>query len=265
MITEATVRAVRKPQTARLEPTRTFRPLEHFEVLDLVEGEMNKAGLVVDNSSPAGKRFTLVDGQAKMVAVLPLTLKIDDQSRMMVGIMNSWNKTLALRVGFGAEVFVCSNGSIFATEVVGRKHTTEILADLPTLLAAALSKVGLYADAQCKFFERLRNVPMTDNEVNDFVVRSAIDHDCITGGEIIHVINEWRNPRFDEFKPRTAYSLHNAYTEISKRIAVKNGGSHAERTVRLSQLFVDRFAADLGIKTIWQPEIEENLQVLENN
>lgn len=245
--TEAFVRDVRKPP--QFAATSSFRPLEHSEALDAVEKAMADVSLIVDHSPEGGlrKRFTLADKNAKMSAVLPLVTRIDDSCRMQVAILNSWNKTLAIRVGFGAEVFVCMNGSVFASEVIGRKHTTNILADLPHLLTKALGKVSEYAEHQRRFFARLREVEMTDVTANDFIVRAAMDHGCVTEGEIVHVVRQWRNPEHDEFKPRTAWSLHNAFTEVGKRIQNRNGNVHAERSVRLSGLFADSFASDLGL------------------
>ena len=247
LATEAMVRSIRKPP--EFAATSSFRPLEHYEALDAVTKAMADVSLIVDHS-PEGdlrKRFTVADKQAKMAAVLPLVNPIDEFCRMQVAILNSWNKTLAMRVGFGAEVFVCCNGSVFASEVIGRKHTTNILADLPHLLNQALSKVNEYADHQRRFFARLREVELSDVTANDFIVRAAIDHGCVTEGEIVHVVRQWRDPAHDEFKPRTAWSLHNAFTEVGKRIERRNGNVHAERSVRLSGLFADTFASDLRL------------------
>jgi hypothetical protein len=247
LVTEQQVRAVRKP--IYIVETPTFRPLEHSVVLDSIETALNKAGLEIarDDSGNEKRRYTLVDENAKLYATLPLTDRIDNDSGLMLGIVNSWNKSLALRIGFGSRVFVCENGAFFAEKVVGRKHTPNIMRDLPDLLAAALQQTNTYVEQQRRFFERLRTIMLTDNEAHDLIVRGAIDHDAITGGEIVHVVSEWREPRYDEFKPRTAWSLHNAFTEVAKRVQGTNGVLHAERMVRLSGFFADIFASDLQL------------------
>jgi len=247
-VTEAEVRLA-QVDSSRFPETDTFKPLPHGVVIDAVESALNAAGLEIarDDNGALRRRFTLVDRGAKMYGTLPLTNRIDGDSRLMVGFANSWNKTLALRLGFGAEVFVCTNGSIFCEKVIGRKHTTNILNDLPGLVLAALEQTKSFIAEQAKFFERLRSVNLTDKDADHFIVRSALDHDCITVGEIADVASEWRKPRFEEFAPRTAWSLHNAYTEVGKRIQSKNGNLHSERLVRLSGLFADSFANDLSL------------------
>ena len=247
LATEAEVRGLVMP--SHIVPTDTFMPLSHGEVIDALENALGAVGLEVarNDNGEALRRFTVIDGGAKMFATLPLTHRIDSESRLMLGIANSWNKTLALRLGFGSEVFVCSNGAFFAEKVIGRKHTNRILEDLPILIAKALEQTKTFVEEQSKFFDRLRNVYVNDVEANDFVVRAALDHDCITSGEIADVVSEWRTPRYEEFAPRTAWSLHNAFTEVGKRIQSKNGTLHSERLVRLSGLFADSYAADLQL------------------
>lgn len=229
--------------------TDTFRPLPHAVILDAIEVAINKAGLEVarDDAGIHRRRFTLVDNNAKLYATIPLTHRIDNESRLMLGLVNSWNKSLSCRIGFGSEVFVCTNGCFFAEKVVGRKHTQRILDDLPDLLAKALEQTKTFVSQQRSFFERLREVTLTDVQVNDLVVRSCIDHDCITKGDIVDVINEYRKPRYEEFAPRTAWSAHNAFTEVLKSVQGKNGVIHAERAVRLSGFFADMFAKDLNL------------------
>lgn len=247
LVTEETIRNMGLPST--VVPTDTWRPLSHGDFLAIVETALSAAGLEVarDDTGSHRKRFTLVDDGAKMYATLPLTHRIDNDSRLMIGLANSYNKTLAARIGFGSEVFVCTNGCFFAEKVLGRKHTKHFLEDLPNEIADALGQTQTFIDQQATFFGRLRDVNLTDKDVNDFVVRSALDHDCITNGEISDVVEEYRKPRFEEFAPRTAWSLHNAYTEIGKRIQAKNGNLHSERAVRLSGLFADTFASDLSL------------------
>lgn len=247
MLNETEVRALTLP--AHVVKTPSFQPLSHGEALTEIDKALGKAGLEIarDDSGTHRKRFTVTADGARMYATLPLTTRIDESSRLMIGIVNSWNKSKALRIAFGAEVFVCTNGSIFAEKVIGRKHTTKIIDDLPGLMSAALEQTKTYVEHQTNFFKRLREVTLTDSEANDFIVQSALDHECITRGEIADVVDEWRKPRYEDFAPRNAWSLHNAFTEVGKRIQAKDGDKHSERMVSLSGFFANRFASDLTL------------------
>jgi hypothetical protein len=226
--------------------TDSFQPVSHGEALDLIEANLDKAGLKVHNGIGQA-RFTLSDNDARMAATLPLDMNIDGESRMQVVVLNSFNKKYALRIGFGSQVFVCTNGCIFAQQVLGRKHTTHIMRDINEKIENALHKINEYAESQAKFFNRLRESEIDDVKANDLIVRSAKDYEIITSRQIVDVVEEWRKPRHVEFSPRNAWSLHNAITEISKKIASTNADSHANRMVNLSNLFTREFASDLAL------------------
>ncbi len=68
------------------------------------------------------------------------------------------------------------------------------------------------------------------------LVRSA-DEGCIAWSAIGKVLTEWREPQHEEFEPRTAWSLHNAYTEVAKTSFERNAIATSAATVRLTDLF----------------------------
>ena len=73
---------------------------------------------------------------------------------------------------------------------------------------------------------------MPRREAHDLVIR-ALDVGATPGSDIPSIVKEWRDPKHDEFKPRNAWSLFNAFTEIGK----KWGGALGQRTTRLHGLF----------------------------
>lgn len=254
--TERQVRMVNVPRD--IVETRTFKPVPHRVILDTVYNVLDTAGLkvAVDENGQPKKTFTLLDDNAKMFALIVLESSIMPGVNLMVGIINSFNRTLAAKIAWGCHVGVCSNGSIFGEKVIGRKHTTYIMDELPEKVEAALALSETYSQQQRKFFDRLRDVELSDAEAHDLIVRSARKpYEAITGGEIVHVAEQWHNPRFPDFQPRTAYSLHNAFTDVYMRgggnkatgVANRNGIEFTERSVRLSKLFVEQYAHDLQL------------------
>lgn len=264
LMTESAVKSLNLP--AEIQETDSFKPLSHREALEHVEDVLNQRGIEIarDDEGEQTKRFVLTNDKAKMVCSMPLSMRINPEARMMIAIINSWDKTSALRVGFGSEVFVCTNGCIFASQVVGRKHTPNILEDLPNRMSDAIGKLEEYRTQQRDFFGRLQEIELTDKDAYHLVGRAAREHECVTGGEIIHVLNEWHKPRYEEFAPRNAWSLMNAFTEVSKRIANKNGIKFAERTQQLSGLFADTFAKDLNLRASLKSLDSDNTPAIMN-
>jgi hypothetical protein len=52
------------------------------------------------------------------------------------------------------------------------------------------------------------------------------------------VLSEWREPSHEAFKPRTRWSLFNAFTEVLRPFSQSNPQAFVGRTFRLNQLLV---------------------------
>lgn len=257
--TEQQVRSVRLPDHIR--PTRTFAPLTHDEVLTRLESRMDILGLGLerDQFGRTRKEFTLANDGAKMYVALPLTSRIDPEMKEMVVIVHSFDKTLALRIGFGSECSYCTNGLVFAALVMKMKHCPGTLGkggvNIDNEIDDALKQRGFFADQQKGFYNRLRETELGNKDVNDMLVRS-MDSGAIKATEIPHVLEQWQTPRFEAFAPRTAFSLLNAYTDVYRRgganrtngVATRNGPVFVERSTKLVNQFASEYASDLNIE-----------------
>ena len=252
--TEAAVRSVKLPEN--IVATSTFQPLTHDQVLTLIDEGLNRAGLaaVRDERGDAIRKFTLAKDGAKMYGILPIDVDIlsptsvdsNDSIRLQLGIVNSFDRTLACRIGFGSVVSVCTNGCVFAEKVLGRKHTTNILSELPDLIDQTLGETEAYVKAQGRFFSRLREIELDNRDAHDMVIRMAREG-AIKKGEILDIVEEYHDPRHEVFAQPTAWALHNAVTESAKRIQSRNGVEYAERSVRLTGIFAKEYASDLHL------------------
>jgi hypothetical protein len=99
--------------------------------------------------------------------------------------------------------------------VLARRHTVNIWRDLPQMAARAVGKLG---DLRLQHEQRVdvyKNHALTDTEAHDILVR-ALDARAITATKLPKMLAEYRAPRHPEFQDRNAWSLYNAFTEISK-------------------------------------------------
>ncbi len=248
--TEAQVRSAVVP--SHVEKTSTYQPVSHGDAIDLMECALNSRGYEILRD-PAGKdlrQFTLDKAREKMVGTMPLTLNVDPSVRMMVGIMNSYDKSMALRVGFGSQVMVCTNGCFFASQVVRAKHIPGVISTIQDKMSEALNVLDDICRQQRDLFDRLRNTDLSDREAYHFTGRMIREAKVVPDGDMIKILDEWHEPSYDDFKPRTAWSLHNAVTEVSKKTAQRNGVTFHDRTQRLSGFFATEFASDLKLSAV---------------
>ena len=208
--------AVRAP-----EATDTHRPIAHGTFLRHI-GEQLKAAKLniaqeVHSLSHKGMRYF-----GMMEVLAPEGLGNSDYS-LVLGFRNANDKCFAAGMVLGSGVFVCDNLCFSGEIKIGRRHTVNILADLPNLVFGALKKVGALRDFQDRRIAAYRETELTDSYVNDLHIES-LDKGVISWAKIGRVLEEYRNPRHQEFidAGKTTWRFMNAFTEVLKPRAQGN-------------------------------------------
>jgi len=194
------------------EATRTHTPIPHSHLVDLVRDGLGRANMSIVEESHALTHdanryfglFRIGTGGAES----------KDYGAVM-GLRNSHDKTFPSALAFGANVFVCDNLSFNGEVKLGRKHTVHIMRDLPSLVSRTIGKLTDAWGLQEQRFEAYRNHELSRSEAHDVIIESFRAGAC-TGTQIRKVIDQWHAPNHPEFKPRNAWSLFNAFTEVLK-------------------------------------------------
>lgn len=128
-----------------------------------------------------------------------------------VGIRNANDKAFPVGMGFGSQVFVCSNLAFMADHVIKRRHTANLKRDLPGLIGELIEPLALHREAQHRTLERYKTALIT-NEAADHAIMSLYREGVINVQRIADVAQEWEYPRFPDLEERTAWRLFNAVT-----------------------------------------------------
>jgi hypothetical protein len=208
--------------------TRTWVPLPHESLLKMVEQGLAAEGLeIVEEAhglSHAGKRyFGLLEvrrGDPKQI------------SSWVVGLRNSHDQKFCAGVVAGARVLVCDNLSFSGDIKLEHKHTRNMESHLAERMPLAVKRLNLYWGRYETRITCYQDYQMADITAHDLIIRS-VDADVCSNRLVPSVLEEWRNPRHEEFAPRTAWSLFNAFTEVLKG----NLFELPRRTDRLHHLF----------------------------
>jgi len=196
------------------EPTKSWFPLAHRDLVTEVRSQLTGAGLSVDSSFHA-----LSHDGARYFGILQVRL-LDQENTdyaWIVGLRNSHDKSYPAGLVAGSRVFVCDNLAFTGEVQLSRKHTRHAVRDLKHLTARAVGQLGdrfRHLDERIAFYQ---SEPMSNRAAHDLVIR-AVDCKAITPTQIPRVLHEWRKPSYPEFEPRNAWSLFNAFTEVHKRI-----------------------------------------------
>jgi hypothetical protein len=207
------------------EPTDTWKPIAHIDVVDTLTDRAAARGLKIKS-----ERFAVLDGTLYPRPGMQVELKgarlfgsldfapvpgmpFPAGCTPSAGLRNSHDKTFALSILSGARVFVCSNGVLSAEHVISRKHTSRI--DLVQSIDAALDNfMNSIRDFQ-QMYDRLRGLSLRKTSAQSLIVEAA-KAGAFSSSDILPVLEEYEKPRHEEFKDRNAWSLYNAATERMK-------------------------------------------------
>jgi hypothetical protein len=199
-------------ETSTPAATDTWYPLAHRSLVTEVEGQLEAAGFSLTAESHALSH----DGDRYFGVFEVSTPDRAEQAHgWVVGIRNSHDKTYPAGLVAGSHVLCCDNLSFTGEVRISRKHTKFAVRDLRHLTSRAVGQLGDRFHQVDERIHAYRDRPLTDPKAHDLLVK-AIDCRAITATQVPKVLQEWRKPSHDDFAPRNAWSLFNAFTEAHK-------------------------------------------------
>lgn len=192
--------------------TESHTPICHALLVKLIREAVSNAGLEI-----VEEEHGLHRGGQRYFGGFALTGKtINGPDRQVVlGARNSHDKAFAAAICIGNRVMICEN-LCFASDIkLARRHTLNILTDLPRVIADAVGRCVSHWNDMGIRIEKYKQTILTNEQAENLVIR-LVDSRAIPSREIYNVITEFRNPRHDEFKGGSLWTLYNALTECLK-------------------------------------------------
>jgi len=207
---------VTREQLALVEtpfPTRSFKPVAHLELIETLEQALRKNHITIRK-----EQFALRRDGATLFGVLQLAYKDTPDGMAALGLRTSNNRTMSIQLCAGLSVLVCDN-MVFRGDLIAlnRKHTSGL--HLRTEINHAVLR---FQDHFGRLTSEIAN--LKDRAVSDTDAK-AILHDVFVEGILpIRLLPDASNlyfePFVDEFRPRNAWSLHNAFTAVAKEMPI---------------------------------------------
>jgi len=193
------------------DPVGRWFPVPHTTLVTELE-----TALAPHNMKIVAETFKLDKGGQRMFGMLQVAnCKQDNDFAFVVGLRNAHDKMIRAGLAVGLGVGVCSNLQFRGEIVIGRKHTTEILVDLPVLMIGAITKLSQKWDTQGKIVESYKGTSVGNLQARDLLIQCA-KAEVFPRTQLMDVIEEWEAPRHPEFKDRNLWSLMNSVTEHLK-------------------------------------------------
>jgi len=198
------VEAVRTP-----DATNTWHPTSHGMMIDILEEKLPDHGFEITETA-----LSLDKDGRRMFGMMSLATSNPEYSPV-VGFRNAHDKMFSQEIVCGSRVFVCDNLAFSSEIYLRRQHTPNIERDLPGIIDEALSRLGAAQDFQATQIDSYKKFQLDEPTAHHMVVRT-MKQNVFSPSKIAKVVNEWDNPRHEEFTPRTLWSLFNGVTEVLK-------------------------------------------------
>jgi hypothetical protein len=212
--------------TATPAQTDTYYPLAHSHFIERVE-----ANLAFHNYKVVGESHGLSHDGDRYFGTMQVSAGGD--YGLILGLRNSHDKRFPAGLVAGSRVFVCDNLAFSGEVSLARRHTKNIIRDLPgriTDVMGQLKQFYLHQEEQIAAYKQCE----IGNDRACAIMIEAAKSRIIGYTKVPHVLEQWEGSEHEEFAPRTAWSLFNAFTEVGKGW---NLTDNMKRTQRLHSLF----------------------------
>lgn len=192
--------------------TATHRPVPHSEVIGaLVEAlGFRHIGVVKDE-------YAVSQDGMKMFGVLDLDTGMHG-CRFSIGVRNSHDKSMRLAMTVGYRVFVCENMAFSGDfEPVLAKHSKNF--SLQNALSIGVDQMQRNFAGMRTQVETWRESQLTDVQAKLIIYKAFVESDLEVPKHLARPVhNLYFNPQYEEFQPRTMWSLSNAFTSAFKQL-----------------------------------------------
>jgi len=215
--------------------TESHTPIPHHELVNMTRRALWRAGLKITEEEHA-----LARGGLRYFGGFALkgTGAKGRDRKIVLGLRNAHDKSFAASVAVGNQMLVCENLCFSSDVKLARRHTTNILADLPRVLSSAVARVTSHWR---DMGNRIQSYKETEVESASDLIVQLVDAKAFPARDIYKAVEEFRNPRHEEFKGGSLWTLYNSITENLK------GGDLsklADRTMRMQSIF-DKVASPI--------------------
>lgn len=192
--------------------TATHRPVPHIEVVNALIETLGFRHIGVVKEEYAVDRTGM-----KMFGVMELGLA-EYGVRFALGLRNSHDRSMALGITVGYRVLVCQNLAFHGdfTPLL-RKHTRNL--NLLENLAYGVDQMQRNFQPMVKAVERWQGSQITDVTAKLLIYSAFIEGQTELPKHLMRPVhNAYFSPTYEEFQPRTLWSLQNSFTGAIKTL-----------------------------------------------
>ena len=194
------------------EATETHKPIPHATLVEAVTETLGFRRLTVVED-----QYAVSPDGMRMFGVLALDLE-ENGVRVSIGLRNSHDKSFALGITIGYRVFVCDNLAFHGDfQTVTRKHSKNLV--LNDVLAVAIDRMQRNFAPMLHQVNAWKGYELPDAAAKLVIYRAFIEDGLEAPKHLANDVHRhYFEPAYEEFRPRTMWSLSNAFTSAFKAL-----------------------------------------------
>ena len=199
--------------------TASWVPIPHSTVIDMVTKTMTESGF-----APRSLKVGVSRGDHRLFATIETVSHLGTpEVTLSVAVVNSTDKSLPMKLVAGSKVFCCDNLSLRSDMMhpVRKKHTRFGLDRFRESVGLAVKQLAAFQAVESERIRKFKEVEIADVTAESVLLR-AFDQGVLSHRLLPTAIAEWRTPSFDDFLPRTLWSLENALTTTLGKVRTTN-------------------------------------------
>lgn len=192
------------------QATATHKPIPHIEVVQGLVETLGFRRISVIKDEYAVSR----DGM-KMFGVMEIDQGMHG-ARFALGIRNSHDKSLRLAITVGYRVFVCENLAFSGDfSPVLAKHSKHF--SLSNALSIGVDDMQRNFEPMVQAVDTWRSTQLSDTDARMVIYQAFIEAELDVPRHLARGVHDlYFNPQYEDFAPRTMWSLSNAFTSSFK-------------------------------------------------
>lgn len=193
------------------DPTDSYVPVSHYHLADKF---LTISQDILRDYTLIGENYGLARQGNQLFAVLNFQNEKSEMG-LSIAFRNSYDRSMAIGMAIGANVFCCDNLALSGDITVMRKHTKNVWTELEETAIATIYKSQRNYQQITTDAEAMKALPMHDLEA--FKTMGVLFGRGIIGPRQLTVLkDEWLKPSHEEFNARNMWSFYNGATEALK-------------------------------------------------
>jgi hypothetical protein len=192
--------------------TDTHRPIPHVEVVQSVV-----QGLDFRHIQVVRDEYAVDKTGMKLWGVLDLDAGMEG-AQFSIGLRNSHDKSMRLSMVVGLRVTVCFNGMFKGDfQPVMAKHSKKF--NLQDAIAVGLDRMQRGFEPMKQLVDQWRGSEISDTIARLTIYRAFVEDGLAAPKHLARIVHHhYFEPEYEDFQPRTMWSLTNAFTSAFKTL-----------------------------------------------